>query len=99
MGRGSGRRWSSCTPARQESSGRAVSVLASSSSGRADLSDINAVPEAFDQRGLPVIQLARVIEYDVPDRAGNGTDELIVVLSTIAELAGNNTRSPILRCR
>lgn len=53
-----------------------------------DLSDINLVPDAFDQRGLPVIHLARVIEYDVPDRAGNGTGELIAVLSTITELAG-----------
>jgi Insertion element 4 transposase N-terminal len=29
----------------------------------------------------------RVIEYDVPDRAGNGTGELIVLLSTIVKLA------------
>lgn len=56
----------------------------------ADLSDINAVPDAFDDRGLPVINVARVIEYDVPDRAGNGTGELIVVLSTITDLAGDN---------
>jgi hypothetical protein len=48
-----------------------------------DLADINAVPDAFDERGLPVIHLARVIEYDVPDREGNGTGELIVLLSTI----------------
>lgn len=27
--------------------------------------------------------LVRVVEYDVPDRAGNGTSELIVLLSTI----------------
>jgi hypothetical protein len=26
-----------------------------------------------------------VIEYDVPDRAGNGTGELIVLLSTITD--------------
>jgi hypothetical protein len=49
----------------------------------ADLTDINAVPEAFDERGLPVAHLARVVEYDVPDRAGNGTGELIVLLTTI----------------
>jgi hypothetical protein len=55
----------------------------------ADLSDINTVPDAFE-RGLPVIHLARVIEYDVPDRAGNGTGELIVVLSTITDLDGDN---------
>jgi hypothetical protein len=64
-------------------------LLAAARSG-ADLSDINAVGDAFDQRGLPVIHLARVIEYDVPDRAGNGSGELIVVLSTITELAGDN---------
>lgn len=31
--------------------------------------------------------LVRVIEYDVPDRAGNGTGELIVLLSTIVDPA------------
>jgi len=51
----------------------------------ADLHDINTVPEAFDERGLPVTHLARVIEYDVPDRVGNGTGELIVVLTTIVD--------------
>jgi hypothetical protein len=61
-------------------------LLAAARAG-ADLSDINAVPDAFDDRGLPVIHLARVIEYDVPDRAGNGTGELIVVLSTITDPA------------
>jgi hypothetical protein len=50
-----------------------------------DLDDINAVPDAFDERGLPVVHLARVIEYDVPDRDGNGTGELIVLLSTITD--------------
>ena len=55
-----------------------------------DLSDINTVPDAFDERGLPVIHLARVIEYDVPDRDGNGTGELIVLLTTILHPAGND---------
>jgi hypothetical protein len=31
--------------------------------------------------------LVRVVEYDVPDRVGNGTGELIVVLSTICDPA------------
>jgi len=53
-----------------------------------DLTDINTVPDAFDQRGLPVIHVARVIEYDVPDRAGNGTGELIVLLTTITSPDG-----------
>lgn len=48
-----------------------------------NLADINTVPEAFDERGLPVVHLARVVEYDVPDRVGNGTGELIVLLTTI----------------
>ena len=61
-------------------------LLAAASNGE-DLTDINAVPDAFDERGLPVVHLARVIEYDVPDRVGNGTGELIVVLSTITDPA------------
>jgi hypothetical protein len=64
-------------------------LLAAARAGR-DLSDINAVSDAFDQRGLPVIHLGRVLEYDVPDRAGNGTGELIVLLSTILDLGGDN---------
>ena len=44
-------------------------------------------PTAFDERGLPVIHLARVIEYDIGDRVGNGTEELIVLLSTITNPA------------
>jgi hypothetical protein len=55
-----------------------------------DLTDTNTVPDAFDERGLPVIHLARVIEYDVPDRNGNGTGELIVLLTTITDLDGDN---------
>jgi hypothetical protein len=61
-------------------------LLAAARDG-ADLADINAVPDAFDERGLPVVHLARVIEYDVPDRDGNGTGELIVLLSTILDPA------------
>jgi Insertion element 4 transposase N-terminal len=64
-------------------------LLAAARTG-ADLTDINAVPDAFDDRGLPVIHLARVIEYDVPDRVGNGTGELIVLLSTITNPGGDN---------
>ncbi|MBA2324398.1 MAG: hypothetical protein H0V92_10445 [Pseudonocardiales bacterium] len=57
-------------------------LLAAARAGT-DLTDINAVPDAFNDRGLPVIHLARVIEYQVPDRIGNGSGELIVLLSTI----------------
>ena len=61
-------------------------ILAAARAGH-DLTDINAVPDAFDESGLPVGHLARVIEYDVPDRAGNGTGELIVLLTTIIDPA------------
>jgi Insertion element 4 transposase N-terminal/Transposase DDE domain len=62
-------------------------LLAAARAGQ-DLSDINTVPDAFDQRGLPVIHLARVVEYDIPDRVGNGTGELIVLLTTITDPDG-----------
>ena len=65
--------------------GRRRERLLAAARARQDLSDINTVPDAFDERGLPVIHLARVIEYDVPDRVGNGTGELIVLLSTILD--------------
>jgi hypothetical protein len=68
--------------------GRRERLLAAARA-RADLDDINAVPDAFDDRGLPVAHLARVIEYDVSDREGNGTGELIVLLSTIIDPAGD----------
>jgi hypothetical protein len=55
-----------------------------------DLTDINTVPDAFDERGLPVVHLARVIEYDVPDRAGSGTGEVIVLLTTVLDLGGDD---------
>ena len=57
-------------------------LLAAARAGQ-DLGDINTVPDAYDERGLPVIHLARVIEYDIPDRVGSGTGELIVLLSSI----------------
>jgi hypothetical protein len=59
-------------------------LLAAARAG-VDLGDINAVPDAFDERGLPVAHPARVTEYDVPDRAGGGTGELIVLLTTITD--------------
>jgi hypothetical protein len=57
-------------------------LLAAARAG-ADLDDVTAVPDAFDEHGRPVVHLARVVEYDVPDRDGNGTGELMVLLSTI----------------
>jgi hypothetical protein len=64
--------------------GRRERLLAAARAGE-DLDDINAVPDAFDERGLPVAHLARVVEYDVPDRKGNGSGELIVLLTTILD--------------
>jgi hypothetical protein len=52
-----------------------------------DLSDPDSVPEATGDLGLPLARVVRVIEYNVPDRAGNGTGELIVVLTTITDPA------------
>lgn len=66
--------------------GRRERLLAAARAGQ-DLQDINAVPDAFDDRGLPLVHLARVVEYDVPDRAGSGTGELIVLLTTIGDPA------------
>jgi hypothetical protein len=52
-----------------------------------DLDDINAVPAAFDERGLPVVHLARVIEYEAPGRVGGDTGDQVVLLSTILDPA------------
>lgn len=68
--------------------GRRRERLLSAARAGVDLTDIAAVPDAFNARGLPVVHLARVIEYEVPDRAGNGTGELIVLLSTITDPVG-----------
>jgi hypothetical protein len=55
-------------------------ILAAARAGR----ELGEIEDALDdEHGRPVAQLARGIEYDVPDRAGNGAGELIVVLSTI----------------
>jgi hypothetical protein len=64
-------------------------LLAAARDG-ADLTDIHTVPDAFDSRGLPVAHLARVIEYDVPDRVGNGTGEVITLLTTILDPGGEH---------
>lgn len=53
-----------------------------------DLTDpdpVNGVPEATNEHGLPAARLVRVIEYDVADRAGNDTGELVVLLTTITD--------------
>ena len=47
--------------------------------------DLTDHADATDDRGWPLARLVRVIEYTVPDRAGNGTGELIVLITTILD--------------
>ena len=54
-------------------------ILAAARAGH----DLSTHPHATGTNGWPVARLARVIEYDVPDRTGNGTGELIALLTTI----------------
>jgi hypothetical protein len=63
---------------------RREAILAAAREGR-DLTDPNAVPEAVTDRGLPAARVVRIIEYDIPDRAGNGTGELIVLLTNVLD--------------
>ncbi len=60
---------------------RREKILTAAQAGH-DLADL---PDAIGKNGLPVARLGRVIEYDVPDRDGNGTGELIVLLTTITK--------------
>jgi hypothetical protein len=52
--------------------------------------DLTELADALDERGRPVARLARVIEYEVPDRDGNGSGELIVLLTTILHPDGDD---------
>jgi len=59
-------------------------ILATARAGH----DLATVTDALDdEHGRPVAHLARVIEYDVPDRTGNGTGELIALLTTVTDPA------------
>lgn len=58
-------------------------ILAAARAGQ----DLGEVEAAVDERGRPLAPLMRVIEYDVPNRVGNGSGELIVLLSTITDPA------------
>jgi hypothetical protein len=62
---------------------RREKILAAARAGH----DLATLEAACNQHGLPAARLARVIEYDVPDRTGNGTGELIALLTTITEPA------------
>ncbi|HMR47688.1 MAG TPA: IS4 family transposase [Arachnia sp.] len=65
---------------------RREAILTAARQGH-DLADPNEVPESFNDRGQEAARLVRVIEYDVPDRAGNGTGELIVLLTNVLDPA------------
>ena len=58
---------------------RRNAILAAARAGH----DLTEVDVALNEHGHPRARLARVIEYDVPDRAGNNSGELIALLSTI----------------
>jgi hypothetical protein len=62
---------------------RREKILAAARAGQ----DLAGLEEAVNEHGLPAARVARVIEYDVPDRAGNGTGELIVLLTSITDPA------------
>jgi hypothetical protein len=65
---------------------RRKAILDAAAAG-ADLDDPAAVPTAWDADGNQLAYPARVIEYTVPDRDGNGSGELIVLLTTIGDPA------------
>jgi hypothetical protein len=46
---------------------------------------LTELADALDDKGRPLAHLARVIEYEVPDWAGNGSGELITLLTTILD--------------
>jgi hypothetical protein len=46
---------------------------------------LTELADALDDKGHPLAHLARVIEYEVPNRAGNGSGELITLLTTILD--------------
>ncbi len=52
--------------------------------------DLTELADGLDDKGWPLAHLIRVIEYEVPDRVGNGSGELIALLSTITDLDGAN---------
>lgn len=62
---------------------RREQILAAARAG----ADLAEHPDANGSNGLPVGRLVRVVEYDVPDRAGNGTGELIALITTITDPA------------
>ncbi|GAA4264366.1 hypothetical protein GCM10022255_117340 [Dactylosporangium darangshiense] len=52
-----------------------------------DLSNLDHIPDAFNRQGEQIARLVRVIEYDIPDRTGDGHHELIALTTTILDPA------------
>lgn len=52
-----------------------------------DLTGLNDIADAFNRAGEQIAHLVRVIEYDIPDRDGDGRGELIALLSTVLDPA------------
>jgi hypothetical protein len=49
--------------------------------------DLSDIAEAFDRNGLSIAHLVRVVEYDITDRVGDGTGELIALVTTVLDPA------------
>jgi len=62
---------------------RRQKILAAARNG----DDLTDLPQTLDENGWPVARLVRIVEYTVPDRVGNGTGELIVLLTTVLQPA------------
>jgi hypothetical protein len=67
--------------------GTYLTVLVNPTIRGAKRARILAAARAGDQLDPTQAHLARVVEYDVPDREGNGTGELVVLLTTITDPA------------
>lgn len=62
---------------------RRAAILAAADAGE-DLADC---PDAVDDKGWPLARIVRVIEYDVPDRDGDGKAEVITLITTVIDPA------------
>jgi hypothetical protein len=52
-----------------------------------DLTSLDDIADAFNRAGEQIAHLVRVVEYDIPDRDGDGQHELIALLTTVLEPA------------
>src|SRR5437016_2690131 len=67
--------------------GTYLAVLVNPKTARARRQQIIDAARSGEDPEPGIAHLVRVVEYDVPDREGNGTGELIVLLTTITEPA------------